>query len=251
MADATPAATVAAVRDGAEALEVLLLRRNPTGSFAGMWVFPGGRVDELDRQGAAAEETVGAAGSGNEGAPDEIAAARRAAVREADEEAGLRLEPDGLAILSWWLPPAEAARRFATWFFVAAASEGDIVVDQREVHEHVWVTPAEALARRDRGEVALAPPTWMTLHWLADRTDVATALADAAAGPLERFVTRIVVGDAGELVATLWDGDEAYLDGQLDRPGPRWRLVVQDGAWRLESTRPSYPRASGGTDRGR
>ena len=42
-----------------------------------------------------------------------------------------------------------------------------VVVDKAEVHDHAGWPPAEALARRDRGEIALAPPTWMTLHWLA------------------------------------------------------------------------------------
>ena len=69
-----PAATVILVRDGAGGLETLMLRRNSTLDFAGgMWVFPGGRVDDADRDGAA----------------DDLHAARRAAVREAEEEAGL------------------------------------------------------------------------------------------------------------------------------------------------------------------
>ena len=43
-----PAATVILVRDGEEGVETVLLRRDARGSFAGMWVFPGGRVDEGD-----------------------------------------------------------------------------------------------------------------------------------------------------------------------------------------------------------
>src|ERR1700754_706810 len=48
-----PAATVVVVRDaptpdGSPGLETLMLRRNEQGTFGGMWVFPGGRVDAGD-----------------------------------------------------------------------------------------------------------------------------------------------------------------------------------------------------------
>jgi hypothetical protein len=46
-----PAATVVLTRLAPHStcgLEVLLLRRSAVGAFAGMWVFPGGRVDDAD-----------------------------------------------------------------------------------------------------------------------------------------------------------------------------------------------------------
>lgn len=50
VAEAIPASTVVLVRSGARGPEVLLLRRPSRSSFAaGAWVFPGGRVDESDR----------------------------------------------------------------------------------------------------------------------------------------------------------------------------------------------------------
>ena len=48
---AIAAATVVVVRDardGSGGVEALLLRRNATGTFGGLWVFPGGRVDRDD-----------------------------------------------------------------------------------------------------------------------------------------------------------------------------------------------------------
>ncbi|MDQ2729337.1 MAG: NUDIX domain-containing protein [Actinomycetota bacterium] len=232
---ASPAATVAVLRDGDGGLEVLLVRRNPKGSFAGMWVFPGGRVDVEDLR--AAVGGVMDAGTGIEGADGEVAAARHAAGREAEEEAGLRLDRGRMEVLSWWLPPAEAARRFATWFFVAAVAPGHaVVIDQTEVHDHVWVEPAEALARRDRDELSLAPPTWMTLHWLAQHRDAASVLAAAASRPPERFVTHAVFSRPGTLAAVVWEGDEGYEDGDLERPGPRRRLVTGERSWHFESS---------------
>ena len=43
-----PAATVVVLRDAETGLEALMLRRNSKIAFGGMWVFPGGRVDEED-----------------------------------------------------------------------------------------------------------------------------------------------------------------------------------------------------------
>ena len=46
-----PAVTVVLLRDGAEGLEVLLMRRNPRLAFAaGQYVFPGGSVDASDAE---------------------------------------------------------------------------------------------------------------------------------------------------------------------------------------------------------
>jgi 8-oxo-dGTP pyrophosphatase MutT (NUDIX family) len=213
---ATPAATVAVLRDGPTGLEVLLVRRADRGAFAGMWVFPGGRVEEVD------------------GAGEELEVAARAAARETLEEAGLALDPNALVPLSWWLPPMEAARRFATWFFLAEAPDREVAVDGAEVHEHRWLAPAAAMALRDGGGFELAPPTWTTLHWLAARPTAPAALATAGGRPPERYVTRVVLGADASLVATLWEGDAGYEDGDLARPGPRRRLVAGSGPWRFE-----------------
>jgi ADP-ribose pyrophosphatase YjhB (NUDIX family) len=179
-----------------------------------MWVFPGGQVDEADA------------------ADDEREAARRAAVREAKEEAGLDLDPGSLVVRAWWLPPPEAARRFATWFFLAPAPPGEVVVDGTEIFEHRWVSPAAAHAARDREEMTLAPPTWMTVWWLGHYADRASALAAARRAPVERFETRMARHDK-DLVA-LWAGDAGYADGDPAATGARRRLVMAGEGWRAE-----------------
>lgn len=220
--DPTPAATVVALRDGPPGLEVLMLRRSSRGAFGGMWVFPGGQVDEADLPGHPA-------------AGDEIAAARTAAVREAREEAGIELDPDSLVVLSFWLPPPQAPRRFSTWFFVAPVDHGtDVVVDRGEIREHRWFTPAAAMAARDAGEIELAPPTFTTLWWLRDHGSSSAVLAAARSGAPERFETHVALARDGRLRATLWAGDAGYEDGDLERPGPRRRLVMDPAGWRVE-----------------
>lgn len=212
---AIPAATVVLVRDGGEGLETLMLRRNTRGAFGGMWVFPGGRVDPDDGE-------------------DE-AGARRAAVRETEEEASLVVDPSALVAFAHWTPPPVAPKRFATWFFLAPAPGGAVTIDGAEIHEYVWVTPAEALRRRDAGDIELAPPTFVTLHRLSQLPDVEAALADATSRPVEYFSTRVVKANSGELVA-VWHGDIAHDGGDLDADGGRHRLAMIDGAWAYERT---------------
>ena len=229
-----PAATVVPLREGGAGLEVLLLRRSSRGAFGGMWVFPGGQVDPGDmdtRDMDAGDRDAGPAPAS--GAEAEIRAARRAAVREAKEEADLELEESSLVTHSFWLPPPEAPRRFATWFFLAPAG-GEIVVDHGEIREHRWLAPSEAMESRDRGEIDLAPPTFVTLWWLSRRKTVAEALADAGAREPDRFETRVAVDAGGRLAATLWDGDAGYADGDLDKPGSRRRMWMSPGGWRVE-----------------
>ncbi len=216
---AIPAATVILVRDGANGLEVLALRRDSKLSFAGgMWVFPGGRIDPEDEDPAA---------------PGDVGrAARRAAVREAAEEAGLVVDHESLLWFSHWTPPPISPKRFATWFFLAPAPTGDVVVDDGEIRDHQWVDPAEALRRRDAGEIELSPPTWITLSQLAAFDSVAEAVDTVAAWEPEFFATRIaVVGDA--LVA-LYHGDAGYDRTDASVPGPRHRLWMTNDGWRYE-----------------
>ncbi len=229
--DAVPAATVILVRDGDDGLETLMLRRNSKLAFAGgHWVFPGGRVDDDDLEPSADEALEGEV-------PDQdqrtLQAARRAAVREAAEEADLLVEVDSLVPFAHWTPPPVAIKRFATWFFLAPAPTGDVTVDMGEIHEHQWVRPADALRKRDEGEIELSPPTWCTLDRLAASATVADAIADATDAEVEHFETHIARADAGGAVA-MWHGDAGYESGDPDLPGPRHRLWMVPGPWRFE-----------------
>lgn len=213
-----PAATVVLVRDSGR-LEVLMLRRSSRIAFGGAWVFPGGRIDPDDE------------------GTDIFDRARTAAVREAAEETGLMIDRSGLTPWTYWEPPparemvtAGKRRRFSTWFFVAAAPRGGIEVDMGEIHEHRWLSPAEALALHRTGEIELVPPTWVTLHQL-DQVDRLADLDDPTRPQveIERFVTRPVPGTP---VRLLWEGDVAYHDpNRIDADGPRHRLTLHPGNW--------------------
>jgi 8-oxo-dGTP pyrophosphatase MutT (NUDIX family) len=169
-----PAATVMLVRDAIDdpaGIEVFMLRRTTSAAFgAGMFVFPGGRVDDAD--GAADVESCcrgldDAEASRRLGLDDGGLAFWIAAVREAFEEAGvvlaqridgtpievdaddrhhvhdgswsivelcrrreLTIDLSGLHYVDHWLTPLGERRRFDTRFFL-----GEVPVDQVLVHD--------------------------------------------------------------------------------------------------------------------
>ena len=218
---AHPAATVVLVRDGQAGCEVLLVRRNARLSFhGGAWVFPGGRVDAADCVGAA---------------DDAVAAARCAAVREAREEAGLDLDGAQLVLVSRWVTPVQLPKRFDTWFFAAPGSDAPIAVDGGEIHDHRWMTAAEALAAQRAGAIELPPPTFVTINALAPYRHAADALAGLARAEAELFAPRLVPVEGGAV--TLYAGDAGYDDLALERPGPRHRLWMVESGWRYEKGR--------------
>ncbi len=221
---AIPAATVILARDRSDGVEVLMLRRDSRLAFAGgMWVFPGGRIDSGDYPDDATDG-------------DELATAEvRAAAREAAEESGLVVDPSTLVRLSHWTPPPEATKRFSTAFFIAAAPSGDVVIDDGEIRDHQWVRPLDALDAHRRGEIELAPPTFITLTHLGEPTTTVELIDGVRARDVEHFSTRIAT--SGELVVALYHGDIAYDDVVLvDAPGPQHRLWLDPTGWRYERT---------------
>ncbi len=211
-----PAATVVLVREVPE-LEVLLLERRAKPGQEGPMpsVFPGGKVEAEDLARA----------------PDPLEAARRAAVREAREEAGLQLDPEVLTPISRWITPPVQPRRFDTWFFLAAApGDAEVVVDGSEIGRHHWLRPAAALEAHQRMQLRLAPPTFVTLSWLAPHRRFDELRDTLLRGPLLTFEPRIL--RAGSEVCILYPGDAGYEAGDPDRAGPRHRLHLGRDGWR-------------------
>ena len=142
------------------------------------------------------------------------------------------IEEEDLVPFSHWTPPPITPKRYFTWFFVAAAPDASVAIDGGEIHEHAWMRPADALARRDEGDIELAPPTFVTLFELAGCADVRAALAYTRSRTPERFQTVIARAEGGAVA--LWHGDAGYADAAADRAGPRHRLWMLADGWRYE-----------------
>lgn len=209
------AATVVLLRDGASGPEVLLIERPDRGSFAGAWVFPGGKIEEADRAGATTEAD----------------AALRAAVRETREETGLDVPAAVLVPLSMWDPPPGLAVRIRTWFYLAQAPAPDagLVLSPHEAVSSAWIRPADALARHGQGGLTLYPPTWVTLHGLRDATSTDGLLDAARIAGVQRFETVARRTDAGSRL--LWHGDAEYDEEAAGEASARHRLDVGALPW--------------------
>lgn len=185
------AATVILLRGAAERLEILLVKRNPQARFmGGAWVFPGGAVDR------------------HEGRGDQ--ALRAAALRELQEEAGIRLsDPHALIGFSRWITPEEIKIRFDTWFYVAAAPPGvEAHVDGNEVVEARWYAPANALEAGHAGEITLVFPTIKHLEQLAKFRTATELVEYARQRKIQPVMPRVLV--SGEMARIVLPDEPGY-----------------------------------------
>lgn len=217
---AHPSATLALLRDGANGVEVLMLRRHPATDFAGALVFPGGRIDAEDEAVAPAANCPGI-----DGCDAASRASRIAALRESYEEVQLllarrvgemdlmtgpaldalermlatqlgrppqfsdiiadrsvELAADCLVPFSRWVTPVQSARRYDAHFFLARApAHQEPHPDGSEAVAAQWLTPSAAMVAADARHERLVFATRMNLMRLAKSRNVAEALADAAA----------------------------------------------------------------------
>ena len=91
---------------------------------------------------------------------------------------GLVLRSDLLRPWARWITPVTEERRYDTRFFAAALPAGQIARDvSGEADETAWLEPGAALEAAGRREIALFPPTAVTLGELRACRTVPAALA--------------------------------------------------------------------------
>ena len=221
-----PAATVVIMRDSESGIELLMLRKNSKVAFGGMWVFPGGKIDETDKV------------INSDGSLDELATATSAAARETFEEAAISVSQENLFWFSHWVPPAITPKRFSTYFFATKLLDGDeVTIDDSEIIEHSWFRPHEAINLRDAGEIELAPPTWVTLNHLISFTNVEDALNALNVKDPIFYETHIAQSVKGPVA--MWFGDAGYENTDPDMPGERHRLTMSTDGYHFEQSNSS------------
>jgi 8-oxo-dGTP pyrophosphatase MutT (NUDIX family) len=272
---ATPrdAATLVMVREArGGGIEVFCVERHKASGFlGGAVVFPGGKLDERDRDAEWLDVVTAPIAPRTPIAPDDesLRALAIAACREALEEAallplaggevahvelvslrdriahgetdlraflasrGLRLDLAALRPFARWITPAAESRRFDARFFLAIAGDSQLGAhDERETMASFWASPAEVLRRFDARELQLAPPTHRSLEVLAGARSCADAMAVAAAACLDPICPRLVAHrDASGDTLALTLPGDPELDVREPRVPGRPRFVLRDGRW--------------------
>ena len=210
-----PAATVVLLRDGGEGLEALLVQRSQAVKhMGGMWVFPGGKVDDGDCPGNGSDHD----------------AAINAAIRETSEEVGLVISAEQLVYLSHWTTPEGAKKRFSTWFFLAILDDDqEVQVDGGEIANHRWIKPHIALAETaDEAEaLRLMPPTFVSLTDISVYNSCEDARAGISARDAIIYAPRMVFVEDG--ICFLYAGDAAYESESLEVSGAQHRFYMVNG----------------------
>jgi 8-oxo-dGTP pyrophosphatase MutT (NUDIX family) len=216
---------------------LLLRRPGRSSFAANAWVFPGGTVDEGDGSPARTERLLGPPPTWwavRLGLPERDAVAHLgAALREAWEETGILLaEPavddarlaaaraevlagettldevlaaEGLSLdarellyIAHWTTPEAEPRRYDTRFFLAALprrTECELVGE--ELLEARWITPAEAVAAFDAGDLRLLPPTVHTLRELCTYRSIDEMVGSLRDAPVARVLPRMRMHPGG------------------------------------------------------
>jgi len=219
-----PAATAVLMRDGDEAIEVLLLQRHRSSGFVpGAYVFPGGRVDIDDASIAIPvtdpppeywvaaireifEETGVLLARDADGALARDCAADpvmenwreqlmqgTATLADLARERKLDLAIDRLAYFSHWITPIGEPRRYDTRFFLAALPPGcEARADSREMTDAIWLTVNDALRRFEAGRLPMVFPTVRTLQALREYRSVAAAFEAARNTTVQPILPRLV-----------------------------------------------------------
>lgn len=169
-----------------------MVRRGAEQSFMpGVWVFPGGAIDEGET-------------------------AAECAARELAEETQIELEAETeLHPWSRWITPEIVPVRFDTHFFVALAPpHSPPQVDGLEVDDAGWFNPEKALGAHGAGQLKLVFPTIRTLETLLPYASAEEVLAAAPDRDLEPILPRVTGTRAEHRV--LLPGDPGYDDAAPD-----------------------------------
>ncbi len=174
------------------------MRRTATMRFApGMYVFPGGRVDDGDFSGV-----------------DELTGYINCAVREVLEETGVVLprHPNDLVFADHWVTPEFVPVRYSARFFLAKMPLGQSASSMStETDVVTWISPVKALTETAAGRLPMLMPTFMVLKWLAEFDDMQDLIAVARSRRIKPQLPRPSRGADGTEVWSIVDADTGEI----------------------------------------
>ncbi len=182
-----PAVSVIPLRERAGRLEVFVQHRVATmDAFAGVVVFPGGRVDDADAAAGAALDLLDAHARRWAATPHDPRTLLATGIRELAEETGAVVDPARLVPWDNWITPIGYRRRFDVAFFLLPDADDAHVHATTEASASEWLTLDDLVARTEAGHVAMVPPTRTLVDELHRLGSIDAALAVAgASGPIE------------------------------------------------------------------
>ena len=209
-----PASTMVLIDDRPDLHVLMLLRNNSSGFVADHTIFPGGAIEEDDKNYIWDDLVVGLTKeeAKTQLRTDDARSFWIAAIRETIEEVGvlvgtheielledrelieggsenfsdvisqreISLDLSDIEPISRWVTPMGGTRRYDTYFFVAQSfTSVTPQVDGKEAVEAFWIAPSEALKKWELGEMTMISPTLATLRQLEsyeNSDEVLTAL---------------------------------------------------------------------------
>ena len=159
-------------------------------------VFPGGAVDPVDHALDPGTPGVVELAEAMGATAQDAAAFAAAAVREVEEECGVRLSVADLRGRAHWVTPEFEPRRYDTWILAAGMpADQEATGTTTESDRNAWVRARDLLDRHAAGEVRMLPPTVVSLEQLAGFGSAAAFLADQPV--VAKVLPVLVVGADG------------------------------------------------------
>ena len=155
-------------------------------------------------------------------------------LRELAEKENIRYSLDMLTPYSHWITPRIEGRRFDTRFFLARLPDKQVPVhDSIEMTESIWLTPRDALARCEAGEILLMPPTLKTIEELSGYSSADQLFNTAATSTIYPILPQIFKTDNSFGIRLPHDAEYSIDEyKQPTRLGESSRIVMIDGRWK-------------------
>ena len=249
------ASTVIPVRRSvsSSSFEILMVKRKTKARFmGGFYVFPGGVEEQADKDSFwkySPEQVCGArelfeecgifVGDLNRANLDlnQLNELRKASTADAYVFLDLckknSLNLEHMKQWSHWITPEKEKHRYDTTFFLLELGEKELEgssFDNVEVTDLFWKNAGDILASHEKGEIVMAPPTWLTIKELARFENISEAMKSVRT--LKPILPTLVPGDEGRVFVCL-PGDELHV-GSFAKKNMRRRIVMNKGKFEYE-----------------